>query len=94
MSDLDHLTAEEIENVLSIYPKKSESINDGPPIAEPVKTAEEKPEVDSSKVLHKPDDKSSVEWKDGYLEYEKKSPTSDRVVFEENEIEITEEDLE
>ncbi len=88
MSDLDHLTAEEIENVLSIYPKKSESINDGPPIAEPVKTAEEKPEVDSSKVV------SKTEWKDGYVEYEKKSPTSDRVVFEENEIEITEEDLE
>ncbi len=93
-SELDHLTEEERKIVLSIFPKEIPDLEstdegvkeDGEPVI--------KPEVDTSKVLDKRSEDQKQDWRSGYTDYEKKTKDSDRVVFEENEIEITEEDLE
>ncbi len=85
--DLEHLTAEERKAVLEIYPKgikDLESTDDGKSKSvPPAKENASEPEVDRVK----------EDWKDGYLDYEKKTKDSDRVIFEEGDIEVVEEDL-
>ncbi len=68
--------------------KDLESTDDGKKSDVPIP---EKPEVDNSKVLTK---EQKEDWRKGYTDYEVKNKESDRVVFEDSEIEITEEDLE
>lgn len=86
MSDeLDYLTEEQKKEVKLIYPedvKDLESSDDGSH-TEPVKEAEKKPDEGTSK----------AEWKDGYLEYAVKTKESERIQYGEEDIEITEEDL-
>jgi len=100
LSELDHLTEEEVKTVLGIFPR-SESIIDGKTeLSSKDGTSMEittpNPEVDKSKVieLNKNIDKlQNEEWKDGYTDYEKKTKESDHLTFGETEIEISEEDL-
>ncbi len=83
--DLDHLTEEERKSVLEIYPKEIkdlESSNDGSH-TDPTKEVEKKPEDDTLK----------TEWKDGYLDYEVKTKESERVSYEDDEIDVIEEDI-
>ncbi len=83
---LDHLTEEEKEEILKIYPKKLESVDEGvSEHGEPVI----KPEIDKSKVVSK---EKKEDWKAGYIDYEVKNKQSDRLSYEDSEIEILEED--
>jgi len=84
--DLEHLTEDQRKQVLEIFPNEIKDIEK--PEAEPALEGE--PE----KGLEKKSEEQKEDWKKGYLDYEVKTKDSDRVVFEENEIEITEEDLE
>ncbi len=92
-SDLDHLTEEERKVVLGIYPKEIADLETKEQISKNV--SEDSNQREEKKVgLEKVSDEQKEDWKSGYIDYEKKTKDSDRVVFEETEIEITEEDLE
>lgn len=94
MSELNHLSEEQKKQVLEIFPKEIrdlESSDEGASVVAPVKEVNSSPEDD--KIKDTKDIPEVDEWKDGYLDYEKKSNDSDRVVYEFNDIEITEEDL-
>ncbi len=92
-SDLDHLTDEERKVVLEIYPKEIKDLEQkgeiSPNVSEDSKQREEKKDG-----LEKVSEEQKEDWKSGYVDYEKKTKDSDRVVYEEGEIELTEEDLE
>jgi len=98
--DLDHLTEEEKKTVLSIFPKEIrdlESTDDGEIAGKPV-TDNIEPKVDNSKKetdekYQDDEPEKDADWKEGYLDYAKKSKDSDRVSYEDSEIEIIEEDM-
>jgi len=80
---LDHLTDEEQEEILKIYPKL-QSTNEGSKDLTKVVNVPANPEVDKTK----------QELKEGYTEYETKTKQSDRLSYQDDEIEIIEEDIE
>ncbi len=84
MIELEHLTEEQKKQVLEIFPKEIPDIE---------KESEIKSEPEKE-LKNPPTPEQKEDWKLGYTEYDHKNKTSDRVVFEESEIEITEEDLE
>lgn len=86
-SDLDHLTEEERKTVLSIYPKEIKDIEKTEPVIDEQKQI-------SPNVAELPVTKEQKEdWKDGYTDYEKKTKDSERVSYEDNEIEIIEDEF-
>ncbi len=88
---LEYLTEEERKTVLEIFPKKLESTDDG---QKPIQQdKDESPEVDTSKVLDKRSEEQKQDWKDGYTDYEKKTKDSDRLSYQDSEIEIIEEEF-
>ncbi len=97
-SDLDHLTKEERKTVLEIFPKEIKDLESSDDIkkGEQLVSADSDKQVegDSKETKNKISKNVSEEnWKDGYLDYEVKTKESDRVVFDDGDIEIVEEDL-
>ncbi len=91
--ELDHLTEDERKTVLSIFPKEIrdlESTNEDSKSESVPNGNEKKSEVD--KLDSKIQALTKEEWKDGYLDYEKKTKDSDRISYEDGEIEISEDD--
>ncbi len=86
------LTDEEYKTIKEIYPNSTlETIDDGKKgLPNPASTDTE-PEVDTSKVLSK---EQEEDYQKGYIDYEVKNKESDRISYLEDEIEISEEDLE
>lgn len=82
---IEKLTEAEEKIILEIYPnaklKSTDEVKDSPD------TGSKQAEVDKRTPEQKQD------WKDGYTDYEKKTKESERITFEENEIEITEEEV-
>jgi len=89
--DLEHLTEEQRKQVLDIFPKDIKDLESTDEGVSKEAEAVKKPEVDIG--LEKKSIEQVQDWKDGYIDYEKKTKESDRVVFEEGEIEVVEEDL-
>ncbi len=88
-TNLEHLTEEERKTVLSIFPKEIADIE-----ANASEDTKNIPEVEKEKGLEKKSVEQKEDWKDGYLEYEKKTNVSDHVSYEDGEIEISEEEFE
>jgi len=84
--DLEHLTEEQRKTILEIYPKEIKDLEAS--VSEDSKNIPEK-----EKGLNKKSEEQKEDWKSGYLEYEVKTKESDRVVYDDDEIDITEEDL-
>ncbi len=85
MSDLEHLTEEEKHEVLKIYPKLAESVDNA------VKKDEKIVEVNKVDEVIK-EVAEEVGYTDG--DYEKKTKDSDRLQYLEDEIEVEEEMVE
>ncbi len=92
--DLEHLSDEDVKIVLEIFPKisknSSESTNEVSKVESAPNGNAENAEVDKKPTTPKLNEES---WKDGYVDYEKKTKDSDRVTFLEDEIEIIEEEF-
>jgi len=85
VKDLRHLTQEEVNEILQIYPKNR--------IETVPEDSENIPEKEVEKGLEKKSEEQKEDWKEGYLDYEVKNKGSNRLSYEEEEIEILEEDV-
>ncbi len=81
----------QIEKELKELELANDSTNTQKP--SPVKDEEKKDDVNTSKDKQEQPQVKKEEWKDGYLEYEVKNKESERVSYNEDEIEIIEEDV-